>query len=58
MPRIIPFGMSPVLSPLQKYCELSGNPCVKRKRFPGDVETSMARAFRVARGSAEQGYLR
>ena len=55
MPRIIPFGMSAAHPPLQKCCELSGNPCLK---FPGDVETSHARSLRVARASAEQGYLR
>ncbi len=55
MRGITPFSMSPVLPPLQKCCELSGNPCFK---FPGDVETSHARSLRVVRASAEQGYLR
>ncbi len=34
MPGIIPFGMFPVLPPLQKCCELSGNPCLNGNVFP------------------------
>ena len=53
----LPSAHSPGLPPLQKYCELSGNPCLTAT-FPGDVETSSACALRVTRASAEQGYLR
>lgn len=58
MPGIIPFGVSPAPSPIAEVLRAERQPLFKRKRFPGDVETSHAGSLRVARASAEQGYLR
>jgi len=58
MPGIIPFGMFPVLPPTAEVLRAERQPLFKTETFPGDVETSHARSLRVARASAEQGYLR
>jgi hypothetical protein len=42
-------------SPIAEVLRAERQPLFK---FPGDVETSHARSLRVARASAEQGYLR
>jgi|KBSMisStandDraft_5_1062788.scaffolds.fasta_scaffold1969640_2 hypothetical protein len=44
-------------SPIAEVLRAERQPLFK-ETFPGDVETSLARALRVARASAEQGYLR
>ncbi len=43
-------------SPIAEVLRAERQPLFK-ETFPGDVETSLARALRVARASAEQGYL-
>lgn len=56
MPGIIPFGVSPVPSPIAEVLRAERQPLFKTETFPGDVETSHARSLRVSRASAEQGY--
>jgi hypothetical protein len=58
MPGIVPFGMFPAPSPIAEVLRAERQPLYKTETFPGDVETSLARSLRVARASAEQGYIR
>jgi hypothetical protein len=58
MPRIISLRHVPGPSPIAEVLRAERQPLFKTETFPGDVETSHARSLRVARASAEQGYLR